>query len=214
MMLRGAGERDGRQFILDLDSLGVERHEAVSNAHATYSGATVAENLPAALAIYADLLRRPHLPDEQLESCRQVVLQDLRAVEDEPAEKVMIELRRSHYPHPWGRPAQGEQAALEAASLDDIRALLPAPLPAQRHDPGRGGPRRLGAAGGPGRPIAGRLAAAAGRRPSSRSPPARNTATSPTTRSRRRSASPTAASPTGTPTISRPGGRWACSAAA
>ncbi len=94
MLLRGAGERDGRQFILDLDGLGVERHESVSNAHATYSGATVAENLPAALAIYADLLRRPHLPAEQLESCRQVVLQDLRAVEDEPAEKVMIELRR------------------------------------------------------------------------------------------------------------------------
>ena len=67
MLLRGAGERDGRQFILDLDGLGVERHEAVSNAHATYSGATVAENLPAALAIYADLLRRPHLPAEQLE---------------------------------------------------------------------------------------------------------------------------------------------------
>ncbi|MGO8691556.1 MAG: M16 family metallopeptidase [Thermoguttaceae bacterium] len=127
MLLRGAGERDGRQFILDLDGLGVERHEAVSNAHATYSGATVAENLPAALAIYADLLRRPHLPAEQLESCRQVVLQDLRAVEDEPAEKVMIELRRSHYPLPWGRSAQGEQAALEAASLDDVRLFF------QRH---------------------------------------------------------------------------------
>jgi predicted Zn-dependent peptidase len=127
MMLRGAGPRDGRQFILDLDGLGVERHEAISSAHATFSGATVAENLPAALAIYADLLRRPHLPAEQLESCRQVVLQDLRAVEDEPAEKVMIELRRSHYPHPWGRPAQGERAALEAASLDDIRGFF------QRH---------------------------------------------------------------------------------
>ena len=38
--------RDSRQFILDLDNLGVERSEAVSTAHTSYSGATVAENLP------------------------------------------------------------------------------------------------------------------------------------------------------------------------
>ena len=121
MMLRGSGERDSRQFILDLDNLGVEHNEGVSNAHTSYGGATVAENLPAALAVYADLLRRPHLPEEELEPSRQVVLQELRAVEDEPAEKVMIELRRSHYPSPWGRPSQGEQAALEAITLDDVR---------------------------------------------------------------------------------------------
>jgi predicted Zn-dependent peptidase len=121
MMLRGSGSRDGRQFILDLDNLGIDRNEFVSSAHVGYSGATVAENLPAALAIYADLLRRPHLPAEQMEPCRQTVLLELQAVEDEPAEKVMIELRRSHYPNPWGRPSQGDLEGLEAIALDDIR---------------------------------------------------------------------------------------------
>jgi predicted Zn-dependent peptidase len=124
MALRGAGERDSRQFILDLDNLGVERHEGVASAHATYSGATVADNLPAALQIYADLLRRPHLPDEQLEAGRQVMLQDLRAVEDEPADKVMLELRRRHYPDPWGRPSQGELSALEVIDADDVRGYF------------------------------------------------------------------------------------------
>jgi predicted Zn-dependent peptidase len=121
MALRGAGSRDSRQFILDLDNLGVERSESVSTAHTSYSGATVAENLPQALAIYADVLRRPHLPADQLEAGRLAMLQELRAVEDEPAQKVMIELRRQHYPEPWGRSAQGEQKALEATTIDDIR---------------------------------------------------------------------------------------------
>ncbi len=121
MALRGAGLRDSRQFILDLDNLGVERSESVSIAHTGYSGATVAENLPAALAIYADLLRRPHLPEEQLEAGRLAMLQELRAVEDEPSQKVMIELRRRHYPQPWGRPVQGEQSSLEATTIADIR---------------------------------------------------------------------------------------------
>ncbi len=121
MALRGAGPRDNRQFILDLDNLGVERSESVSSTHASYCGATLAENLPNALAIYADVLQRPHLPHDQLEAGRLAMLQELRAIEDEPAQKVMIELRRRHYPQPWGRPPQGEQAALEATCIDDIR---------------------------------------------------------------------------------------------
>lgn len=121
MALRGAGPRDSRQFILDLDNLGVERSESVSNSHASYCGATLAENLPSALAIYADVLRRPHLPAEQLEAGRLAMLQELRAVEDEPSQKVMIELRRRHYPEPWGRPAQGEQQAVEMTTINDIR---------------------------------------------------------------------------------------------
>jgi predicted Zn-dependent peptidase len=124
MVLRGAGERDSRRLILDLDNLGVERHESVSAAHAAFSGATLAENLPAALAIYADMLRQAHLPAEQLEAGRLVMFQELRAVEDEPAQKVMIELRRRHYGDPWGRPAQGERQALEDVTLDDIRAYF------------------------------------------------------------------------------------------
>jgi predicted Zn-dependent peptidase len=121
MALRGAGSRDSRQFILDLDNLGIERSESVSNAHTSYSGASLAENLPKALAIYADVLRRPHLPDDQIEAGRLAMIQELRAVEDEPAQKVMIELRRRHYPEPWGRPSQGEQQALEATTIADIR---------------------------------------------------------------------------------------------
>ena len=121
MALRGAGQRDSRQFILDLDNLGVSRHESVSGAHAGFSGATLAENLSPALAIFADLVQRPHLPPEQLEAARGVCLQELRAVEDEPAQKAMIELHRRHYPDPWGRPPQGEKEALEAITIDEIR---------------------------------------------------------------------------------------------
>jgi predicted Zn-dependent peptidase len=124
MSLRGAGSRDSRQLVLDLDNLGVERSESVSTAHVGYSGATLAENLPAALGIFADVIRRPHLPADQLEAGRQVVLQDLRAVEDEPSDKVMIELRQLHYPNPWGRSCQGEWGAIEATTIDDIQSFF------------------------------------------------------------------------------------------
>src|SRR5262249_35145133 len=121
MGLRGSGSRDSRQFIQDLENLGVERGESVSNSHTSFSAAMLAKNLHPALAIFADLLRRPHFPVDQLEAARLVALQELRAIEDEPGQKVMIELRRHQYPEPWGRSSHGEAAALEAIRIEQIR---------------------------------------------------------------------------------------------
>lgn len=121
MALRGSGPRDSRQFVQDLENLGVERGESVSNSHTSVSGATLAKNLLPALDIFADLLRRPHLPADQLEAARLVVLQELQAIEDEPGQKVMLELRRHQYPDPWGRSSYGEVAALESIQLPQIR---------------------------------------------------------------------------------------------
>jgi predicted Zn-dependent peptidase len=122
MALRGAGPRDSRRFVQDLDNLGVERSESISDAHTSFSGATLAENLGPALEIFADVLRRPHLPAEELEAGRQLMIQELRSVEDEPSHKVMVELRRRHYREPWGRPSHGELAALETTTREEIAA--------------------------------------------------------------------------------------------
>ncbi len=121
MSLRGAGPRDSRRLIEDLDNLGVQWNESVGDAHTSYRGATLASNLDPALVLFADVVRRPHLPPDQMEAARQVMLQELRAVEDEPSQKVMIELRRRHYPRPWGRPSQGDLEALEAITMEEIR---------------------------------------------------------------------------------------------
>ncbi|HEY2761856.1 MAG TPA: pitrilysin family protein, partial [Pirellulales bacterium] len=105
----------------DLENLGVHRGESVSAAHTSFGGATLSKNLPAALRIYADLLRRPHLPAEQLESGRLVALQELRSIDDDPGHKLMLELKRRYYPDPWGRPSEGELQSLEAISIDEVR---------------------------------------------------------------------------------------------
>lgn len=121
MVMRGAGQRDNRRLVLDLDNLGVERHESVSDAHAMFGGVTLGENMPAALEIYADVLRRPRLPEEHLEMVRQIMLQDLQGIEDEPAQKLAIELRRRFYRAPWGQPSQGDRPGVESTTLDDVR---------------------------------------------------------------------------------------------
>jgi predicted Zn-dependent peptidase len=123
MMLRGAGDRSSRQWITDLENLGVERGESVGVSQASFSGATIAESLLPTLAIYADLIRRPHLPADQIEAGRSVCLQEIRGVEDEPSQKLMTELRRRHYPDPWGRPSHGDEACLAQLTIDDVRCF-------------------------------------------------------------------------------------------
>ena len=120
-ILRGAGQRDNRQLILDFDNLGIERSETISQAHTIYGGVTVSDHLLPALEIYADLLQRAHLPEEYLEADRSTMLQELLAVEDEPSQKVMIELRRTFYNDPWGRPSQGSEDGILDTTIDDIR---------------------------------------------------------------------------------------------
>jgi predicted Zn-dependent peptidase len=90
-------------------------------AQATYSGATLRDNLSAALGLFADLIRQPHLPSDQLEAGRNTCLQELRSIDDEPSHKLMIELRRRRYPDPWGRSSHGDEAGLRSATIHDVR---------------------------------------------------------------------------------------------
>lgn len=124
MVQRGCGERDSRQFLEDLERLGAETSSSVSAAHASYSGAVMATNLEAVLSLHADLVRRPHLPADQLEEGRLVCLQDVMALEDDLAQRTMVELRRRHYRDPYGRTYMGEAEALQAATQQEVEQFF------------------------------------------------------------------------------------------
>ncbi|MDQ3331603.1 MAG: insulinase family protein [Planctomycetota bacterium] len=120
MLPRGAGSRDSREFSNALDDLGVQRDESVGVAHLSMSGAMIADNLDAALRLYRDLIREPHLPAEEFEPAQAGVAQTIRGNEDEPRQKVVTELRQRCFEVPWGLPSDGTLTGLESLSHDDI----------------------------------------------------------------------------------------------
>ena len=126
MMLRGAGDRSSREIVESLEGAGIQWSQAVSTSHASFAGAMVARQLPEALPIYADILRRPRLEADQLESARQMVLQNLAGTEDDPAHRAMSALRQLHYPAPWGMPSEGISTQVEALDLAAIRGFVAA----------------------------------------------------------------------------------------
>jgi predicted Zn-dependent peptidase len=121
MSQRGAGQRDSRRFLSDLENLGAETSASVSIAHTSFGGSMPAESLPQVLELYGDLIQQPHLPDDQLEDARLAVLQEVRAIEDDLAQKLMLTLRRRHYSEPWGRGPQGTEETLGSLTMDDVR---------------------------------------------------------------------------------------------
>jgi predicted Zn-dependent peptidase len=119
-IMRGAGPRDSRELLTALDNLGVTHAESAQTIHTSLAAATLGRNLEGALEILADVLLRPHLDDEEVEPIRALCLQNLRSLEDDPATKAIYEVRRRHFPDPWGRPSPG--------SVEGVTSLAPADL--------------------------------------------------------------------------------------
>lgn len=121
MVQRGCGVRDSRQFLNDLEFLGMDHSASVSLLYTLYGGATVAENIYRVLPIFADMVISPHLPEAQLEDSRQVCFQELRAYEDDLARRMMANLRQLRYGDPYGRVACGSEEAVASITLNDVR---------------------------------------------------------------------------------------------
>ncbi|QEG38950.1 M16 family metallopeptidase [Roseimaritima ulvae] len=126
MVQRGAGSRNSRDLVAAQDNLGMDRSAGVSTAHVSFGAAMPADSLLAALDLYADIVRRPHLPGDQLEDAQAMALQELHAIEDEPTQRVMTRLKSLHYGPVLGRSVYGTEAGLRSVSSNEIREFYTA----------------------------------------------------------------------------------------
>ncbi|MCS6863808.1 MAG: pitrilysin family protein [Gemmataceae bacterium] len=121
LITRGAGSRNSRELTQALDNLGLDRDESVGTVNMRFWGSTLARNVPAALELYADILLRPHLPEEELAAVQSLSLQELQALEDSPQKKVMVELRRRYYPPPLNQDRYGQAEDIETCTIETVR---------------------------------------------------------------------------------------------
>src|SRR3954469_19090177 len=118
LVLRGAGSRDNRALTAYLDSLGLQRSSSVGIHHSRFGSAALAARVLEALPTYADIVRRPHMPSDGFAAARDLALQALEGIEDEPRQKLMIKLREWHFPAPFGRNTMGDKEQLEKLTIE------------------------------------------------------------------------------------------------
>ena len=106
-IFRGAGQRDNRQLGDALDGLGLHRSGGINTAHITIGAALESSNLSEAIELYGDIVLRAELGDEQFAPARQLAIDGVKGLDDDPRHKVMLKVREQFYPPPLGRRALG-----------------------------------------------------------------------------------------------------------
>lgn len=122
MLFRGAGERNSIELANELDNLGTDRTESPGAFNLVLSVGTLARSLTDVLGYYADVIRRPHLPPDQLASSRDLLMLDLMGLEDSPQEKVILELKKRFYPAPFNRSRYGTESGLANVTAESLRS--------------------------------------------------------------------------------------------
>ncbi len=121
LIFRGAGELDSRQQSDALDLLGISRHANAQTRHLGLAMTLLGARLDEALPLLVDMVRRPRLAEESLTPARELCLQSLIGLDDEPQEKAFVLLKRHHVQAPYNRSSYGSLEGLRAATLDDVR---------------------------------------------------------------------------------------------
>ncbi|MEM9414786.1 MAG: pitrilysin family protein [Planctomycetota bacterium] len=123
LMGRGANGLASRQHSDALDDLGVHRSISNGNRHLRIGAVLVGDQLDDALPLLLGQALAPNLDAGELEPARDLCLQEIDALEDEPQSKVMIDLRGRHFPEPLGRPSVGRREHLQQLSLEQVHAF-------------------------------------------------------------------------------------------
>ncbi len=118
LVLRGAGSRDSRALTDYLDSLGLQRSSSVGVYHTRFGCAAVADRVVESLATYAEIVRRPHLPQAGFDAARDLALQGLEGLEDDPRQKLLVKLREWFLPAPLGNNPMGKAGDLKKLTLE------------------------------------------------------------------------------------------------
>jgi len=124
MVFKGTERRTAQEIALSLESRGGSLDAYTSRDSTAYHARVLDADLPRALDVITDMLRRPMLRDSDLSLERQVVLEEISTVEDTPDDEVFDLAYETLWPsHPYGFQILGTKETVSALSADDLKHL-------------------------------------------------------------------------------------------
>ncbi|MCB2225147.1 MAG: insulinase family protein [Desulfarculaceae bacterium] len=121
MAFKGTAKRDALAIARELDRMGGMANAFTSKEVTCFHARTLAELLPEIADLLTDIFLFPAYPAAELERERQVIMQEICAVEDTPDELVHVMFGQDFLPgHPLGRPVLGTTESVSAVSREDL----------------------------------------------------------------------------------------------
>jgi len=123
MVFKGTERRTPYQIALELESRGGSLDAFTSRDHTTFQAHTLDADLPVAVDVLTDLVRRPLLRQSDLDLERNVILEEINSVQDAPDDLVFELHARTLWPtHPYGYSILGTPETVGAINSDDLLA--------------------------------------------------------------------------------------------
>jgi predicted Zn-dependent peptidase len=125
MFFKGTKRRSATQISREIDALGGEMNAFTTRETTTFYVKVLDQQLEAALELLADLFYRSRFDSKEVEKEKQVVLEEIRMVQDDP-EDLVQELHMKHMlrDHPLGRPILGNATRVENLDRKDLLAYI------------------------------------------------------------------------------------------
>ncbi len=124
MVFKGTEKRTAQQLALALESRGGSLDAYTSRDTTAFHARVLDADLPLALDVLTDLVRRPVLRDSDLDLERNVVLEEINVVEDTPDDQVFDLSSGLLWPdHPYGYSILGTRASVSALAAADLKDL-------------------------------------------------------------------------------------------
>jgi predicted Zn-dependent peptidase len=122
LLFKGSERFDQVEIARVSDRLGSELNAFTTRESTVVHVRVLDEHLPLALDVMCDMAARPRFEDEALESEREVVLEEIAMIEDDPSDLVHDLAARCVFgEHELGRPVIGSAATVRALTNADIR---------------------------------------------------------------------------------------------
>ncbi len=121
MAFKGTQTRGPLQIAREIDLLGGLANAFTSKENTCFHARALAEHLPRLADLLLDLVLDPVYDPKELERERQVILQEISAVEDTPDDLIHVLFNQNFWPeHPLGRPILGRAEVIAALGREAI----------------------------------------------------------------------------------------------
>lgn len=122
MAFKGTATRDCQRINLDAERLGAEVNAHTDKDHTAFHIEGLPEDLPAFVALLADIVLNSSFPEDELERERRVIEQEFSEFSEDPASVAFQLFDRACYgtTHPAGRPIIGTRASIRRFTRSDL----------------------------------------------------------------------------------------------
>ena len=120
LLARGAGDFDSRAMADAFDRCGASRSIDNGRVFMRVSSSMLASRVNEALALVAKTVLQPRMDEASIEPTRDLCLQSLASLADDPQRRATLAARARHYPSPLNRSGYGDEAGLSALTRDEL----------------------------------------------------------------------------------------------